>query len=117
MLSKQLFYAKICLIVLIFLFFRYVLPCRANAEKLFRLAHQVEAIFKTNRSLDGGAAMQAANVYLTIVHATDKAREAAFQAMDKAVLAYKVILVYSLHMEIKVVYYFDRFITRNLEKT
>lgn len=69
---------------------RFVLPCQANAEKLFSVAERLEAMFERRVGVDAEQAIHAANAYKRIVDALNEARQAAFTALDAALLTYKV---------------------------
>ena len=67
---------------------RYVLPCQANAEKLYQSAVSLEAMFNNLVGVNANEALKAANVYQQIISAMDEARDAGFAAMDAALVAY-----------------------------
>ena len=69
---------------------RYVLPCQANAEKLFNIAQRIKDMFNNNVGVDAEQAIQAANAYRKIIDGLDEARIAAFQALDASIIAYQV---------------------------
>ena len=69
---------------------RYVLPCQANAEKLFNTAQKIKDMFNNNIGVDAEKAVLAANAYRKIIDALDEARNAAFEALDASIVAYQV---------------------------
>ena len=69
---------------------RYVLPCQANAEKLFNIAQRIKNMFNNKVGVDAEQAIQAANAYRKIIDGLDEARIAAFEALDASIIAYQV---------------------------
>jgi len=69
---------------------RYVLPCQANAEKLFNTAKKIKDMFNNKVGVDAEQAIQAANAYRKIIDGLDEARIAAVKALDASVTAYQV---------------------------
>ncbi len=72
---------------------RFVMPCRANAEKLVATADQLHTMFENMVGVSADEALQAANVYKSMMVAIDDAREASFKAMDAALLAFQVRII------------------------
>ena len=69
---------------------RYVLPCQANAIKLHKIAQKIKDMFDDKVGVNADQAIKAANAYKQIIDRLDEARVAAFEALDAAIVAYKV---------------------------
>ena len=69
---------------------RYVLPCQANAIKLHKIAQKIKEMFDDKVGVNADQAIKAANAYKEIIDRLDEARVAASEALDAAIVAYKV---------------------------